>query len=186
MNVDPSRLSIVSYPAPVLKQKARPLEAVDDEVRAVALRMIELMHDAEGVGLAGPQVGLPWRLFVTNGRDADPEDRVYVNPRLELERGDLESGEEGCLSLPGITVQVRRPLAATITALDIDGRTFTRSAEGMLARIWQHEYDHLDGVLILDRMSPMDRLANRKPIKELEAAARLVDDAPMSTRGLRG
>ncbi|MHC5114646.1 MAG: peptide deformylase [Planctomycetota bacterium] len=172
--VDPAALSIVAYPAPVLKEKARPVEAVDDEVRAVALRMIELMHEADGVGLAGPQVGLSWRLFVTHGRDADPEDMVYINPRLELAKGDLESQEEGCLSLPGITVQVRRPAVATITALDLDGNEFTRSAEGMLARIWQHENDHLDGVLILDRMSPMDRLANRKAIKELEAAARLV------------
>jgi len=174
MHVDPAELSIVTYPARILKERARPLEAVDDEVRAVAHRMIDLMHEAEGVGLAGPQVGLPWRIFVTNGRADDPEDRVYINPRLELERGDLESDEEGCLSLPGITVQVRRPPVATITALDIDGHEFSRTAEGMLARIWQHEYDHLDGVLILDRMSPIDRLANRKAIKELEAAARLV------------
>jgi peptide deformylase len=171
MSVDPARLRIVNYPDPVLRAKAAPVDPADPEVRAVAVRMIELMHEADGVGLAGPQVGLPWRLFVTNARDADPEDRVYLNPRLTLGRSELEAEEEGCLSLPGITVGVRRPVEASIEAVDLDGRPVTRSAEGMLARIWQHENDHLDGVLIIDRMTPMDRLSTRKALKELELAA---------------
>ncbi len=179
MRVDPASLRIVSYPDPVLRVRAEPIESIDETVRAVAERMIELMHEAAGVGLAGPQVGLPWRLFVTNAPDIDPVDRVFVNPRVTLGRGAIEAKEEGCLSLPGINVQVRRPVEAEVTATDLAGRPFTMQAEGMLARIWQHENDHLDGVMIIDRMGTMDRLATRKLLKGMKA------DTAMSERGSR-
>jgi peptide deformylase len=170
MHVDPADIRIVLYPDPVLKERARPVEEIDDTVRAVAARMIELMHEAPGVGLAAPQVGLPWRMFVTHAGEADPVDRVFVNPELTL-GGELVSAEEGCLSLPEINVQVRRPDAAEITATDADGQTVHMRGEGFLARVWQHEFDHLNGVLIVDRMSPMDRLATRRALKDLRAAA---------------
>lgn len=172
MTVDPAQLRIVWYPDPVLRRKALPVDADDENVRAVATRMIELMHEADGVGLAGPQVGLSWRLFVTNARDTDPEDRVFINPVVTLGRSELVLAEEGCLSLPEILVKVRRPDHAEISAVGLDGRPFTLAADGLLARIWQHELDHLDGVLIIDRMTPMDRLATRKALKGLAAAAR--------------
>jgi peptide deformylase len=169
MSVDPAQLRIVVYPDPSLRRRAGPVDPNDESVRAVARRMIELMHEADGVGLAAPQVGLPWRVFVTNGREADPVDRVYMNPRLHTD-GEWETAEEGCLSLPDIRVDVRRPDAARITAIGLDGSEFTCDLQGFMARVCQHENDHLDGVLIIDKMSPMDRLATRKQLKELEAA----------------
>ena len=173
MSTDPARLRIVNYPHPALREKTRDVE-VTDEVRAVAGRMLALMAEAEGVGLAAPQVGLDWRMFVCRLPEAGAEPAVYVNPRLELHKGDVEVHEEGCLSLPGLTADIRRPVAATITALDLEGNEFRREASGFEARIWQHETDHLDGVLIIDRMNPMDRLRNRKLVKELEAAGTAV------------
>lgn len=170
MSVDVTRLRIVHYPDPALRSPATPVKTIDDTVRAVAARMLELMHEADGAGLAAPQVGLPWRLFVTRADEQRP-DLVYVNPRLMEVGGETITREEGCLSLPGITIEVRRPAAATITATGLDGRAFTDRDEGLLARVWQHECDHLDGVLIIDRMTPLDRLATRKTLKELEAAA---------------
>jgi peptide deformylase len=170
MSVDPSHLSIVHYPHPTLRGKAEPVDPNDPTVRAVARRMIELMHEADGVGLAAPQVALPWRLFVTHGRDADPVDRVYINPKLTLQRGEMESLEEGCLSLPGINVEVRRSVQAEISATDLDGNRFLSPLTGFMARVVQHEFDHIEGVLIIDRMNTRDRLATRKALKELEAA----------------
>jgi peptide deformylase len=171
MSVDPTRLKILVYPAPALRKKGRQVDPADGTVRAVARRMIELMHEADGVGLAAPQVGLDWRLFVTNGREADPQDRVFINPELTLGRGEMVTEEEGCLSLPGINVQVRRAPKADIAAIDLNGEAFRMSADGLLTRIWQHENDHLDGVLIIDKMSPIDRLSTRKALKELKSAA---------------
>ena len=169
MAVDPAQLAIVHYPAAVLKQVAQPIEQVDDEVRSVAQRMIELMHLAPGVGLAAPQVGLPWRMFVVNPTGESGDDRVYINPTLEL-AGEKTAHDEGCLSLPNITVEVIRPTHATIRATNLNGEAFEEISEEFIARIWQHEHDHLDGVLIIDKMGPMDRMANRRAIKELEAA----------------
>ena len=173
MSEDPASLRIVVYPDPVLRKKGLEIDPTDETVLAVARRMIELMHEADGVGLAAPQVGLSWRLFVTNGREDDPEDRVFINPQLTLGRGQIISKEEGCLSLPSINVNVQRATHAEISAIALDGKPFTMTAQGRLARIWQHESDHIDGMLIIDRMSTMDRLANRKPLKELEAIANI-------------
>ena len=170
MAVDSTRLRIIHYPDPVLRRKAQPIERITDEVRAVAMKMLELMHQAPGVGLAAPQVGLPWRLFVANPTQDPAEDRVFVNPQLSDPARELVDYEEGCLSLPDIRADIRRPRAVTITATDLEGHSFTLTSDELPARIWQHEYDHLDGVLILDRMSPIDRMANRKLIRQLEAA----------------
>jgi len=144
--------------------------------------MIELMHEAEGVGLAAPQVSLPWRMFVTAGfaevddedGEVDPQrhpDRVFINPSLELKPGPLQAMEEGCLSLPDIRCEIRRPGGATITAQNLDGETISMASEGFISRVWQHDFDHLEGVLIIDRMTPIDRIATRRTLKDLEAAA---------------
>lgn len=133
--------------------------------------MIELMHEAEGLGLAAPQVGLSWRLFVANSKADGEPDRIYVNPVLSGFTDIVVPREEGCLSLPGITAEILRPEGATITAIDLDGRAFTLTDQTLLARVWQHEMDHLNGVLIIDRMSPMDRLVHRRAVKDLEATA---------------
>ena len=168
MALDVSRLEILQYPDPSLRTVARPIDPIDDTVRAVAARMFELMHEAEGAGLAAPQVGLSWRMFVTRADDEHP-DRIFVNPGTPRLDGELELRAEGCLSLPSLTVDVRRPVSATVTSLDLDGRSMTLTATGLMARIWQHEHDHLNGVLIIDKMTPIDRIANRKLLKELEA-----------------
>ncbi|MFG0252616.1 MAG: peptide deformylase [Phycisphaerales bacterium JB038] len=172
-DVDASGLSIVFYPHPALRQKAVEIGNIDAKVRAVAARMLELMHEANGIGLAAPQVDLGWRLFVANVPDQTDGDRVYINPVLCEANGPSEVMEEGCLSLPGIHGDIRRSYQITIKALDLQGRPFTERADDLLARCWQHEVDHLDGRLIIDRMGQMDRLGNRKKLKELEVDYKL-------------
>jgi peptide deformylase len=182
---------VLSYPEAALRQKGREIEATSDEVQVVAARMIELMFEADGIGLAAPQVGLPWRLFVCHvpptgegERDeirsaesdppsATPSPRVYINPVLSSPSQDLVSYEEGCLSLPDIRGDVLRPREITVTAVDLEGRAFSHRAGGLLARCLQHEYDHLDGVLIIDRMSQLSRLKNRSAVRKLEREHRL-------------
>lgn len=173
----------MNYPAPSLRQKAVKVEDITGEVRAVALRMIELMREQEGIGLAATQVGLPWRLFVadvpeTEGRStkADPPTatggtRIYINPMLTEPRGSLEPYDEGCLSLPDVRGEVLRPAFITITASDLEGAWTTQSAGGLLARCWQHEVDHLDGILIIDKFTQLSRLKNRSAVRDLERNA---------------
>ena len=160
---------IVLYPDPVLARRAAPVEVFDEQLQALVERMIELMRDAQGAGLAAPQVGVSRRLFVIEG-DAGPvetpQPMVFVNPEIEL-GGDLVPFEEGCLSIPDVRVTVRRPQAVRIKAVDVHGEPFELEDDDFLARVWQHEYDHLEGVLITDRMSPRDRLANRRTLKEM-------------------
>lgn len=168
MPVDVERLSLVYYPDPVLRQKAQPIQQITDEVRAVAMRMIQIMHEAPGVGLAAPQVGLSWRLFVARpGGEAD-RDYVFINPVLKDPTRELSDYDEGCLSLPNITAPIRRPKGVTIEALDLDGNPVRIRSDEFPARVWQHEFDHLEGVLILDRMAQIDRVANKSAIRELE------------------
>lgn len=185
MPVDPSKLRIELYPTEILRTEA-PRTELSDEVRAVADRMIELMHAAEGIGLAAPQVGLSWRLFVAHvpppppeeeADEADemppsscPEPQAFLNPEIIEFSKDLEPFDEGCLSLPGITGEVRRPSSVLMRATMMDGTETEFSASGLLARCWQHEIDHLDGVMILDKMSQISRLKNRAKIKNLEKA----------------
>lgn len=171
MPVDPLRLRIVTYPASVLRQPARPVDEVTDEVRAVAQRMLDLMHEAPGVGLAAPQVGVSWRIFVANPTGEPGGDRVFINPEIADASRDVAAMEEGCLSLPEIRGEVQRPRRVTVRATDLEGERFELTSEELAARVWQHEIDHLDGVLIIDKMARMDRLANRKPLKALEAGA---------------
>ncbi len=173
------------YPDAVLRRKAAPVPAppVTDELRAVAERMIRLMQQAEGIGLAAPQVGLPWRLFVAHVPEGDERSaaasppsataapQVYINPVLSKPEGELAGLEEGCLSLPEIRGEVFRPETITITALGLDGKPFIQRATGLLARCWQHEMDHLDGTLIIDRMTQMSRLKTRSAVKDLEKHA---------------
>ncbi|MEX0776455.1 MAG: peptide deformylase [Phycisphaeraceae bacterium] len=168
MAADVSQLTIVHYPAPVLRAKAKPIGRITEKVRSLAERMLQLMHEAPGVGLAAPQVGVSWRMFVANPTGDPADDQVFINPVLTEPSREMHDRDEGCLSLPDITAQIRRPKAITITATGLDGREFSLSSDELAARIWQHEIDHLDGVLIIDRMTPMDRLANARKLKELE------------------
>jgi peptide deformylase len=165
--MDVERLHIINYPDPRLRQAGKPIAAITPEVRAVARRMLELMKEADGVGLAAPQVGLAWRLFVCNPTGEPEGAEVYVNPRLMNLTGLIES-EEGCLSIPNITGTIRRAGEATIVATDLDGRAVERTAQALAARVWQHEVDHLDGKLIIDRFTEADKLKARRTLRQLE------------------
>src|SRR5687768_1287840 len=176
---DVKDLKIIRWPDPRLKKKSEPVSAFDEDLRKLAARMFELMRECKGVGLAAPQVGVNVRLFVANPTGKPEDDKVYVNPVLSDAEGD-EEGEEGCLSLPDINVKVTRPTARVrMQAQDLGGEPFEQVGSGFITRIWQHENDHLNGILILDRMGAVAKLANRKRLKELEDeyATQLIEEA---------
>jgi len=160
------KLDIIIAPDPVLKRKTLAVGRVDDRIRQLMDDMLETMYAAPGIGLAAPQVGESLRVFVTCALYGEPE-RAFINPRIELS-GAIVGDDEGCLSLPEIRAEIMRPPVARITALDIEGNEFTLEREGIWARVWQHEYDHLEGVMIIDRMRPLDKLANRRALRDLE------------------
>ncbi len=162
------KLRIVLYPDPVLRKRCSAVTEFDQPLADLAQRMLSLMHEANGVGLAAPQVGVPIRMFVCNHLGDCEQDTVWVNPVLSDLEGVAEA-EEGCLSIPGINVPKRRATKAVITACDLDGNSIQTTATDLLARIWQHEADHLDGVLVIDGMSEMVELANRRVVRQLEA-----------------
>ncbi len=164
--LDLSALRILRYPDPRLQQATQPLEATDPSLVPLVDRMFELMFAARGVGLAAPQVGLSLRLFVACPGGPEAPRRVYVNPRLLSLEGQMEE-EEGCLSVPGITCRLKRSRLVAVEAMDLAGRKFQETGEGLLARIFQHETDHLDGRLIVDRMGSLARLTHRQALKEL-------------------
>ncbi len=167
MSIGLDTLRIIHYPDPRLRDKCAPVTMFDDDLAALTQRMLELMRDGNGVGLAAPQVGLLQRLFVMNHSGEPSDDRIFVNPRITDQHGSVE-GEEGCLSLPGVHVAVRRAKQCVVTAQDLDGREFVVQTEDLIARICQHETDHLNGVLILDRMGPSDRIATKQTLRALE------------------
>lgn len=160
-------LKIIVYPDPRLRRVSKPVEAFDQDLSALAQRMFELMREARGVGLAAAQVGHNIRLFITNHTGKPEDDRVYVNPELFDADGE-ETGEEGCLSLPKVNAQIVRAQTVHMRAQDVGGKVFEQSETGFLPRIWQHELDHLNGILIIDRMGPTARMESRKLLKELE------------------
>jgi peptide deformylase len=164
---DHKNLRIIHYPDPRLREQSTEITEFDDDLAALIQRMLGLMETGKGVGLAAPQVGINKRLFVMNATGEPGDEQVLINPRIHEPHGSAEA-EEGCLSLPGIHVNVRRASRCRVIAQDLQGREFELNAEDMIARICQHETDHLSGVLIIDRMGPSDRIANRKTIKALE------------------
>ncbi|HVT26400.1 MAG TPA: peptide deformylase [Lacipirellulaceae bacterium] len=163
-------LQIIQYPHPTLRHRSKPLRRVDAELRKIVAEMLELMYEHEGVGLAANQVDLPYRLFVTNAegdRDAKEAERVFINPVLSGGRGQ-EEDEEGCLSIPGIRAPVVRNTHVKIQAYDLAGNEITGEVESLMARIVQHETDHLDGTLFIDRLGPAHRAAIRDQLEEFE------------------
>ena len=171
---DPSGLRLRIWPDPVLTTPAAPVGPIDDWLREVIARMIQLMAEHQGVGLAGPQVGLPLRVFVMSPTGkADPA-KAFVNPVLSRPEGQ-EEAQEGCLSLPEIRGNILRYTRLQLDGLNPRGEPVVENLEGLPARIAQHETDHLDGILIIDRMSPLARMANRKKLKELRARRELSD-----------
>jgi len=163
-------LRIIQFPHPTLRRVSKPLRRVDDELRNIVREMFDLMYQAKGIGLAANQVDLPYRLFVLNltGDPAEAEEeQVFINPVLSDPKGTAEA-EEGCLSLPGLYAQVRRPETITINAYDLTGQEIEETIDGLFARAAQHETDHLNGVLFIDRLSPTTRLSLKDTLEEFE------------------
>jgi peptide deformylase len=167
MKYDLEKLSVIHYPDPRLRKTCEPITEFDDDLAALVDRMLELMGTGRGVGLAAPQVGLLLRMFVANVTGEDGDSQVFVNPVIRDRAGNVEA-EEGCLSLPGIDVNVRRARQCRIEAQDLRGDPVEIEGEDLICRVWQHETDHLDGVLIIDRMGPSDRIATRNVLRSLE------------------
>ena len=152
---------------PVLREHAREVTEFDRSLRKLAKRMIRTMHDAPGVGLAAPQVGVLQRLLVY---DVDDDPRVLVNPVLDEFSDEIVESDEGCLSVPGVTMPVERPGSLRVRGLDEYGEPVDFRAEGFEARVIQHENDHLDGVLIVDRTTRSARAAALRALREADGA----------------
>ena len=178
-------LPIVRYPEPVLRAKCRPVSPVTPEIRKLAEDMIDTMREANGVGLAAPQVAVDVQLALidcshnpdcitflkVNGQPAEMVKHmpvVFMNPQLQLGSAK-ETGEEGCLSFPGLRGDIRRSETITVTFMNLKGETETWETDGLLARAFQHEIDHLNGVLFIDRMSAAAKVGLKRKLNRLMA-----------------
>ncbi len=162
-------LRIVKYPHPSLRHKSKPLRRVDDELKNIVREMFDLMYQQKGIGLAANQVDLPYRFFILN-LEADPtkgQEHVFLNPEISRRRGRVEA-EEGCLSFPEIYAPVIRSDKIVLSAYNLDGEEVNYELNGLFARATQHEYDHLDGKLFIDRLSPAALLSVKKALEDLE------------------
>lgn len=163
---------IVIYGDPVLRERAKPIEKIDQDVKDLVASMIATLKNANGLGLAGPQVGVSARLFIVDlsAVDLTEEVRVFINPEI-LETNGHTSMEEGCLSFPGIFQRVSRPEEVKVKATDLDGNEFTLEASGILGRAILHEYDHLEGKLFIDYLSSLSRTLLKGKLKRLAQAS---------------
>lgn len=172
-------MEIVKYGHPSLRWKAKELTELTPDFKATVRTMFDLMYEARGIGLAATQVGLPYRFFVVN-TTADPketeEELVFINPEIIRKKGNVE-GEEGCLSLPELYGQVARAEEIVLEAYDIDGQGFEMECSEILARVIQHENDHLDGVLFIDRMKPDEVEELQANLDDLETQFRQAQSA---------
>lgn len=176
---------IVQYGHPVLRQRCRPVTEVDETIVQLVADMLDTMIEANGVGLAAPQVGEDIRLAVidvshdpecvsllkVNGEDAEVESimpLIFINPELVFSQ-EKETGTEGCLSIQGIRAEVRRPMAVKATLPQLDGSVLEIETDGLLARALQHEIDHLNGVLFVDRLSAVGKVSMKNRLKRLLA-----------------
>jgi peptide deformylase len=150
-----SKLQLATYPHPILRHRSKPIQRVDAQFKDLIEQMFEIMYEFKGVGLAANQVNLPIRVFIANPT-GDPvekdQEMVFINPVINKPKGSVES-EEGCLSLPGINAPVKRSKSLHVNAYDLSGNEIAGEVDGFLARIIQHEIDHLDGMLFIDRLA---------------------------------
>src|SRR5439155_1356229 len=153
-------MKIVKFPHPSLRHPAKPLTAIDKNVHIRAGEMLDLMREAHGLGLAAPQVALPFQMLVVN-RDTDPLmqalEEVYINPVILERKGSIE-GEEGCLSFPGLFQKIRRAKTVKVQAYNLKGEEVTMQMSDLPSRLLQHEIDHLHGILFIDKMGPIAKL----------------------------
>lgn len=167
-------LDILFYPDPALKRKSLPVEKPSEDLNRLLDDMVQTMHDANGVGLAAPQVGKNIRVLVVDVPFPEEDKSEFyelINPEIVSSRG-FQMGEEGCLSVPGFFANIRRKERVQVSALDRTGKRFTIDAEGMLSRVLQHEIDHLDGILFFDRLRRLKRDLLVKQINERFVSAR--------------
>jgi len=168
--LDAVKLRLMYYPDPILRKPSGAVKEVTRELRDAIPQMFELMYLHRGVGLAGPQAGLPQRIVVANIL-GDPkkkdEERVFVNPEI-LDRGGVMNEEEGCLSLPGLAAKIRRAARVKVRYRDLEGQAWEMECEGLWAKLFQHEIDHLDGLLMVDKMSAADLRQWKPLLQELE------------------
>jgi peptide deformylase len=164
-------MKIVQYPHPALRHPARPVQAIDDELRRIVGEMLDLMYANKGLGLAAPQVALPYRVFVCNvsGDASDKQDEhVYINPTMLERKGPMVEAEEGCLSFPGLYQKVRRRKQVKVHAYNERGEPFERDLSDLEARLVQHETDHLDGKLFIDYFGVIARMSSRGMLADFE------------------
>lgn len=164
-------LEIVPYPHPTLRYKSKPIRKVDKALREAVAEMFDLMYESRGVGLAANQVDIPLRMFVVNptGTRGDGEELVLINPVIQRPKGSWQA-EEGCLSLPGVYGNVTRPKEIRLSAFDLKGNPIERTIDDFLGRVLQHENDHLDGVMFVDRMNDDSRRELEGALAEFEIA----------------
>ena len=184
-------MQIIKYPHPTLRHKSQPLRRVDSELRKIIRQMFDLMYEQDGIGLAANQVDLPYRLFVMNVK-ADPaakdQEYAFINPVITHRKGSAED-REGCLSFPEIFAPVKRPEKIVLSAYSLEGEELSCELDGLYAKAAQHEADHLDGILFIDRLSHANRLAVKEDLAALEREfevqrqrGRVPDDAQIATR----
>jgi peptide deformylase len=167
-------MKIVHYPHPALRRPAKPLTAIDKKIHLHVGAMLDLMYEAKGLGLAATQVALPYQLLVVNVTgDPNQKDKeaVYINPTI-VERKGQQEGDEGCLSFPGLFQKVRRAKTVKVHAYNLKGELLEITTNDLEARAWQHELDHLNGVLFIDKMGPIAKLCARGDLKNFEAEFR--------------
>jgi peptide deformylase len=164
-------MKIVHYPHPALRVKARPVTTIDADLHRLIGRMLELMYEQHGLGLAGPQVASDLQVLVLNFA-GEPEQKdmehVAINPVL-IESSGSQEDREGCLSFPDLYQKVRRAKQVKVQAYNLQGELYEMTCVDLAARLWQHEIDHLNGVLFIDKMGPFGRMASRGALKDFEA-----------------
>ncbi|BBM85115.1 peptide deformylase [Candidatus Uabimicrobium amorphum] len=160
-------MDVVLYPDPILKKRTEPINEVTEDIVELSQEMIKTMHRANGVGLAGPQVGISKQIIIVNPTAEEGNETIYLNPKI-LKRKGKEIGEEGCLSFPGVYGNVQRSTWIQVKATLISGEEVTFEAEDFEARVLQHEIDHLLGVLFINKIQPVEQIAIKTQLKELE------------------
>ncbi|MGA2796372.1 MAG: peptide deformylase [Thermoguttaceae bacterium] len=183
-------MRIIHYPHPALRHKSKPLRKIDADFKNIVRKMFDLMYEHKGVGLAANQVELPYRFFIINleGDPAKAEEFVFINPVISRRRGTVE-GEEGCLSFPEIYAPVKRSEKIVISAYNLAGEEVSYELNGMFGRAVQHEYDHLDGILFIDRLSEAALMSIKDALSDLESEFQgqrhrgvIPDDRQIATR----
>jgi len=164
--IDIEKCQLTHYPAEVLAGSASTVDEIDDNIRQLVTKMVDVMLKNKGVGLAAPQIGVPLRLFIISLDGKKDDVKVFINPAV-TPIGDLDVLEEGCLSVPNMYTKIRRYKKCKVTATDLDGRQFSEEAEGLFARALQHENDHINGVTIVSRMGQAAKIAHRRQLKKL-------------------